>query len=942
MKLLTLTCLVSAILSLVFGLVIITLRRSARILQEKKWANPFALTFFVLAVMYSLRFIGLLTEEKSSAEPAAQLSRLIEFLVYSASGLTNYLFLLAAFRLSEPALRERWLRILRKILTNHAPLSLTVLCLAGLLQILEKWNLVRGWKMLLVLTPDAIFSALALVSMGLVLFRNIRFRRDRLMARVVLFSSVCYAVLYISYQLKLIEYLIDGRSPLNGSSTPIADLLMFFSSLLLKFGLFFPAYSLMLLVSAPLTGIERLLKNVTRKDKEYLENGGIVKSICDELRLSRVRLYIRLPGDIETMAVFAYSPTSDIADRGPKVIEYKTDSDYDLVINRGEPKIVNREDYTFLRRISRVMVPLYFHDSVIACLEVEASEERFTEVDLSNLKRIATMISPAVQTYREIFALNRLSQDLVRSQIEVRKYDFDKNVKKITRIVHDIISPSVTGISIENGFFEYRKTYPDKGVLRHEIEQLLDREIAVNDFTVPDRTCRWLAQELRIPVQGLLSEPIFGKFIFGVKRGKEGTKHPTIGTNPACRQALSDLLTDTLLDFIRGYLNQLTDELGVRLSGLKSTTILDWHREVGETARGAKLLWTVSQCSDREERILGDDEHVSIVRYLEGPSQRGKWNRKTTTESEQLNEPIEIWFQTTDESESETRSVIRLILKGAQATLWFGVGRQGFGPELDYVSPWQYFLNNFGKIADSALLRLLIMEERHKLMAELHNIVAGTMLSGIIAHDLKGLATDLEGLALGLDGLIVDRDRGKELIRRLKSKADFSKELRGFVTNVSDLDKRRPCSLAKAVKRAWEIADSSRSDKIRFKKVLPDDDSIDVPFHAVANTLAIVVNNAKYAVQNARGEDSRIEICANVSEDERMVICDVIDSGPGVPEDEIPTLFKSPIESKKNGGTGVGLYFSRYLLRLYGADIEYLSQNDGAQKTTFRLLFPRP
>src|SRR5215813_6169099 len=282
MNSLTVTCLISAILCIVFALTIFTLRRGARLLQEKNWADPFGLTFFVFTGMYALRFFVLVLQNDLSPD----LRLIIKAVTLTASGVTTYLIMLAAFRLAEPALHQR--DVLRKILVDYWYLTLLILCAAGFLQIVpEVWNLNKSVR-IAVMLPDNAFSAVALLSMGFVLFRNIHFRRDKFMARLVLWSSAAYAILFLTlFANEIIGWI---------SESPNKNLFTFTVALLLKLGLFFPAFSLLLLDSAPLVGIERLLQSITRKNKEYLESEGIVKSIHDELHLDRVDLFVHLPG----------------------------------------------------------------------------------------------------------------------------------------------------------------------------------------------------------------------------------------------------------------------------------------------------------------------------------------------------------------------------------------------------------------------------------------------------------------------------------------------------------------------------------------------------------------------------------------------------------------------------------------------------------------------
>src|SRR6185369_1064509 len=233
--------------------------------------------------------------------------------------------------------------------------------------------------------------------------------------------------------------------------------------------------------------------------KEYLESEGIVKSIHDELHLDRVDLFVRLPGGKENQVErFSYPNLSNAQDS--EVFEYSEGTDYDRIFKTKEPEIVNRDDYsyTFLHRISTVSVPILFHNAVVACLKVQVGEEKFTEIDLNNLKRIAIMISPAVQTYRETFALNKLSHDLSALQIKVKKFDLQRDINDICKCIHNVTSSTIVGLSIEAGFSECHGVFPQHESLGASVNELFHTDLESKDFRSADGTYRWFVNELKM------------------------------------------------------------------------------------------------------------------------------------------------------------------------------------------------------------------------------------------------------------------------------------------------------------------------------------------------------------------------------------------------------------------------------------------------------------
>ena len=75
-----------------------------------------------------------------------------------------------------------------------------------------------------------------------------------------------------------------------------------------------------------------------------------------------------------------------------------------------------------------------------------------------------------------------------------------------------------------------------------------------------------------------------------------------------------------------------------------------------------------------------------------------------------------------------------------------------------------------------------------------------------------------------------------------------------------------------------------------------------------------------------------------------MLTLHIDDSGPGIPENELQTLFE-PFrrgESSRNrtsGGTGLGLAIARNLARAHGGDVTLANRPTGGLRAT--LLLPR-
>jgi signal transduction histidine kinase len=945
--------LVTAVCCLLFALFIFSLLHRASILRDKKWAQPFAITFLVLAAVYVLFIIQLNLYGSDGHYLTDPGNRAINIIVACFSGLTNYLFLLSGSRLWEPALTDmQQLTRLRRLGINPARVPSTIiglLLLAVVLGVVWVFYPDRKWMTY----PDYVFSSVALTFMGYALYKNSSRHRERLVGWVALLSALGYAVLYLLWFGWKLGYIVVPGLP--------GDVLVSFVSLPLKLGLLVSASWLMLLLFGPLQEIQHLHDDVALKQEEYLERGGFVKAVWNALPGRRVELFIKVPGSKWNEAdgskkyqveLLDYPSSRNGDQQEAHRLDYDESAFYARVMRSGTTvaeKQVKGHGWPsqHLQRPTRVGVPIYFHNSVIACLAVEIGDRDFTGTDRTKLERLATYISPAVQSYRELAALNRITENAAEHQIKLNVYDVDKDLGKITEIIHDVVSPLSTGISIQAGFDKYSSIYPQTGRLYEPTGRQLaappGKEVT-SDVRVEHR---WLKNGKGLTISKLdssgrkIGEQVFGKFVFAADKESQRREHPTLGTNISSLLAVSNLLTSILLDFVRGHLNQLTDRLGARLSSLKVTTVADWFREVERTAREAKLLWAVVRYPNGDGRLLGGEAAVRLVEELECPSRKEKWEPKEDG----------FWLYSLDQPGDGTWHVIRRSLndssvawRDSSATLWLGVARPDFGEELDYVSPWKYFLTHFWHIADSALLRLINDEQQKRRMGQVQSIIAGTLTVGTILHDIVNGA---RGLVRTIDNALAasteDKTSHAALLSDVRVGRNNIEALLPKLTDIYKRDLRQPCPLDEVVERALDrVRHDKKMSLIKVDRDVPRGALINLPFDAAANALAIVIDNAKGAIlqrlEEKKGGPGLIRIHAREMGDK--FVCDISDNGPGVPPELRDKLLKEVCRSDKPNSHGVGLLFSVDLLRLYGGDIIPV-QMEPKPYTTFSIHFPK-
>jgi signal transduction histidine kinase len=94
----------------------------------------------------------------------------------------------------------------------------------------------------------------------------------------------------------------------------------------------------------------------------------------------------------------------------------------------------------------------------------------------------------------------------------------------------------------------------------------------------------------------------------------------------------------------------------------------------------------------------------------------------------------------------------------------------------------------------------------------------------------------------------------------------------------------------------------------------------------------LIENAARY------GERARVELLA----DERRIVVRIDDDGPGIPEDQIESVFQpfrrlDASRSRETGGTGLGLTVARTIVRAHGGDVRLANRPEGGLRVEVSL-----
>lgn len=190
-------------------------------------------------------------------------------------------------------------------------------------------------------------------------------------------------------------------------------------------------------------------------------------------------------------------------------------------------------------------------------------------------------------------------------------------------------------------------------------------------------------------------------------------------------------------------------------------------------------------------------------------------------------------------------------------------------------------------------------------------------MAATLAHELRTPLTAIGGFAAVLHDRLVERPKDAEIAdkieRGVKSLEIVTRQLLGF-TETPELS-RTDIKLSEVVEATMEMLPETAKASVRLY-VNGKDEAISVlgdPIQLRQAFLNVILNACE-----AAPDDGEIRVTLRRHGDEAQL--EVVDNGPGVPEDLSTRIFL-PFFTTKKGGTGLGLAFSEKLIRAHGGQL---------------------
>ncbi|MDR2884618.1 MAG: PAS domain-containing sensor histidine kinase [Deferribacteraceae bacterium] len=245
----------------------------------------------------------------------------------------------------------------------------------------------------------------------------------------------------------------------------------------------------------------------------------------------------------------------------------------------------------------------------------------------------------------------------------------------------------------------------------------------------------------------------------------------------------------------------------------------------------------------------------------------------------------------------------------------------------------------------------ILLTQQQELLVQQSKLAAMGNMIGIIAHQWK---QPLNVIGLMAQNLEEDFDFGELSKENLGEYTDnIMKQVRYMSETIDDFSGFfRPSKTIiqfDLLKSVESVANLLRSfmvkNNITIDKILDTADSAPSPTvlgypNELKQVLMNIMNNARDAIvmNTKEGELSEGKITINVGEDAHSGYITVSDSGGGIPEHIMGSLFEPYVTTKGADGTGIGLYMSKYIMELMSGSISAENKDGGA---VFTLKLPK-
>jgi len=229
------------------------------------------------------------------------------------------------------------------------------------------------------------------------------------------------------------------------------------------------------------------------------------------------------------------------------------------------------------------------------------------------------------------------------------------------------------------------------------------------------------------------------------------------------------------------------------------------------------------------------------------------------------------------------------------------------------------------------------LEEAQVQLVKSERLSALGEMSAVVAHEVRNPMASIRAAAQRIGKKLSDDDYNKKYVGYIIEETDrlervvkniliSSREVAPII-EVSDLNK--------LVRELLDfIQPEIESSQVHLIKVLqPTLPLVRLDTALMKQVLLNIIQNALHFMS----ETQRRELKVATMEDNKHVIIEIADTGPGIPQENIKKIFE-PFYTTKPNGTGLGLAISQRIIESHKGVIEVYSRLDSG--TTFKVVIP--
>lgn len=240
--------------------------------------------------------------------------------------------------------------------------------------------------------------------------------------------------------------------------------------------------------------------------------------------------------------------------------------------------------------------------------------------------------------------------------------------------------------------------------------------------------------------------------------------------------------------------------------------------------------------------------------------------------------------------------------------------------------------------ACSRMIHEIELRQKKFMMQSERLVSLGTMISGV-AHELNNPLSNIYSSCQILQEEIAegDLDYKKLLLQQIHDEIERARTMSKSLLDFSRKTEfeRKPYALKYIVDEAIRLIHGELPAKVTVTASIPERIWVFVNKQRIEQVILNLVKNAVDAI----AEEGSVTISAREFRDEGVVRIGICDTGTGIDQDKLATIFDPFYTTKEDGkGSGLGLFITRQIIEDHEGKIEV--ESDHGEGTTFTITLP--